>query len=68
VAGVLETVTVRGGEQVAVAAGECRRCGSRVWFDPSSRAVAEISAREAMTRSRVAELRKTMAADTAGTG
>jgi DNA-directed RNA polymerase subunit RPC12/RpoP len=59
--GVLLTLTLPSGEQVATAAGECRRCGSRVFFDPSKRAVADIGAREALTRSRVTQLRKTMA-------
>jgi hypothetical protein len=56
--GALVTLTLPGGEKVAVAAGECRRCESRVFFDPSQRAVADIGSREALTRARVSQLRK----------
>jgi hypothetical protein len=61
--GVLETLTLPGGDRVAVAAGNCGRCSSRVWFDPSQHAVAEIGAREELTRNRVAALRKAGACD-----
>jgi hypothetical protein len=63
VAGSVASLTLPGGEQVAIAAGACRRCLSRVWFEPSEDAVREIGAREDMTRTRVAQLRRTLAAE-----
>jgi hypothetical protein len=56
VGSVLETWRGPDGEKVAVAAGTCERCASRVLFDPSGQAVTEIGARQAVARTRLARL------------
>jgi hypothetical protein len=46
VSGALETWTDPDGEHVAMVAGECGRCGSRVLLAPTENAVEHIRARE----------------------
>jgi len=58
--GAPQVITVPGGEQATVVGGRCQRCGSRNWCEPSEAAVAEIGERARVTRTRTAELRKTM--------
>ncbi len=55
-----QLITLPSGEQVTVVGGRCSRCGSRNWCEPSETAVAEIGERVQVTRTRTAQLRKTM--------